>query len=258
MADEPKVTLVIDGPVAVVTLNNPPVNALSGQVLKELNTAMNHLARQPVKAAVLTGTGHYFAAGADVKEIAQLEMGRAAAAAALQGQSVFNYIAQLPVPVIAAVNGICLGGGNELILACHLRMASERARFGQPEINLGIIPGFGGTQRLPRLIRTSKALELLLTGAMIGAKEAEAIGLVDRIVPDSELLLQAKGLAKQIAGKSRQCIERIMKAVREGLELPLLEGLKREALLFGEVYETDDAKEGLAAFLEKRQPNFKA
>jgi len=159
-------------------------------------------------------------------------------------------------PVICAINSICVGGGNELAMACHLRIASDRARLGQPEINLGIIPGFGGTQRLPRLVGASKARELILTGDMITAQEAFRIGLVDRVVPDGELLRQALGLAKKLAAKSRTATALALEAIREGLRKSLEEGLDYEAKLFGRVAGTEDMHEGVRFFLAKSPPRF--
>ena len=162
----------------------------------------------------------------------------------------------MPVPVIAAITGHCLGGGTELALACHLRIIGERVRIAQPEINLGIIPGFGGTQRLPRLVGTARALEICLTGDLITGTVAQQIGLVNRAVRDGEVLRQAQGLAKKIASKGRVATAAILRAIREGTTLPLAEGLALESKLFGTVCETQDMREGVRAFLEKRQPKF--
>jgi enoyl-CoA hydratase/carnithine racemase len=191
-----------------------------------------------------------------VKEIARLQSPAEAEAVAKKGQAMIRRVEKMKKPVIAAINSVCLGGGNELAMACHLRIASDRARFGQPEITLGIIPGFGGTQRLARLVGTSKARELILTGDMITAQEAFRIGLVDRVVPDGELLRQALGLAKKIASKSAVAIAHAQEAIGEGVERSLDEGLAHEAKLFGKVSESQDMREGIQAFLEKRQPKF--
>jgi enoyl-CoA hydratase/carnithine racemase len=173
------------------------------------------------------------------------------------GQAILNKIERLPKPVIAAINGLfCLGGGMELALACHLRVAGERVRMGQPEIDLGIMPGFGGTQRLPRIVGPSKAAELILTGDKIPGTEAQAIGLVNKVVPDGEVLKQAQGLAKKIASKGGAAVRAIMAAIGAAISTPLDEGLKREAELFGALCETADMKEGITAFLEKRQPKW--
>ncbi len=172
------------------------------------------------------------------------------------GQGVFDKIEQMRKPVIAAITGFCLGGGMELAMACHMRVAGDRARMGQPEINLGIIPGFGGTQRLTRLVGKAKAMEMILTGDMINAQEAKALGLVNKVVPEGEVLKQAVGLAKKIAAKGGKAISAAMQAIQEGTVQPLSQGLALEASLFGQICQTGDMKEGISAFLEKRQPKF--
>ncbi len=243
--------------VSVLTISNPPANLLSSAVLMELNDFLERIAQDAgVKVLILTGAGSFFIVGADIKEISDLNGKAVGTEASSLGQMVIGKLERLPIPTIAAINGHCLGGGNELVMACTIRIASERARFGQPEINLGILPGFGGTQRLPRLVGLSRALELMLTGDMINAKAAEAMGLISRAVPEEDLLKQAMGLAKKIAGKSRPAVQRILRLAREGLGLPLDQGLRLESELFGELCETHDMREGLASFLEKRQPKF--
>ncbi len=243
--------------VCVLTISNPPANLLSRAVLTELNGFLDDLAKNPVpKVLVLTGAGSFFIVGADIKEIAGLKNAAEGAEASRLGQGVIGKLEALPLPTIAAINGHCLGGGNELVMACTIRIASDRARFGQPEINLGILPGFGGTQRLPRLVGTSKALELMLTGDMIGAAAALEMGLVSKVVPEAEVMKQALGLAKKIAGKSRPAVERILRLAREAFRADPAAGFQLESKLFGEVCETEDMREGLKAFLEKRQPKF--
>ena len=245
--------------VARIGFNRPPVNALSSQLLQELEMLLGELKQDSdVKVILLTSQNpNVFIAGADIKEFPLLTSKEQARAASLRGQAVFNAIETLGKPVIAAVNALCLGGGMELILACHIRIASDRSRFGQPEINLGIVPGYGGTQRLPRIVGFSKATELILTGDMITAQEALRIGLVNRVVPDRDLQKQAKGLAKQIASKGAVALRQAMTLLETSRRMPLQEGLGREAELFGELWETEDRKEGVSAFLEKRQPQFK-
>ena len=253
------VKIKIEERVALVTIDRPPVNALNRQAMAELAELFRELAENPeVKVMVLTGEGknNTFIAGADVKEIAALKSPEEAEAIARQGQAILDQIEKMTKPVIAAINSVCLGGGNELAMACHLRIASDRARFGQPEINIGIIPGFGGTQRLARMVGASKARELILTGDIIAAQEAFRIGLVDRVVPDGELLRQALGLAKKIASKSAVALKCAEQAIAQGLETSLEEGLKNEAKLFAKVAESQDMREGVQAFLEKRQPRF--
>lgn len=259
MAEREFIRLKIEDRVALVTIDRPPVNALNFKAMEELAEAFKELGKNPeVKAIVLTGEGknQTFIAGADLKEMAQIKSLSEAEALARKGQAILNQMEQMTKPVIAAINSICVGGGNELAMACHIRITSDRARFGQPEISLGIIPGFGGTQRLPRLVGPSKARELILTGDTITAQEALRIGLVDRVVPDGELLRQALGLAKKIASKSAVAIAYALEAIREGLGKSLEEGLAFEAKLFGKIAETEDMREGVKAFLEKRQPKF--
>lgn len=259
MAEKEFIRVKIEGRVATVTIDRPPVNALNFKTMEELSVAFSELAiNQDVKVIVLTGEGknHTFIAGADLKEMAQLKSSQEAEEIARKGQTIFDQIEKMKKPVIAAVNSVCVGGGNELAMACHIRIASDRARFGQPEINLGIIPGFGGTQRLPRLVGTSKAREIILTGDMITAQEAFRIGLIDRVVPDGELLRQALGLAKKIAAKGAVALEYALEATGNRLDQTFEDGLKQEALLFSKVSETEDMKEGVRAFLEKREPKF--
>jgi enoyl-CoA hydratase len=223
-------------------LNRPAVlNALNTQLFDDLERAFNGIAQDPsVRAILVTGSGDKaFAAGADIAELAQLDRA-ATQQKALRGQSVFALIESCPRPVIACVNGFALGGGCELALACTLRVASDTAKLGQPEIKLGLIPGYGGTQRLPRLIGQSAALKLLLTGEIISAAEALRLGLVDEVVPAAELLPRARAI----------------EAVHQGMALPLDQALKLEAEIFGRLSETADKKEGVEAFLTKRKPTF--
>lgn len=243
--------------VAILTVSNPPANALSTPVVMELDETVARLnADDEVGAVVLTGAGMFFIAGADIKEIQGIQDAPTGSALAAKGQRVLDRIEQAPKPYIAAINGMCLGGGNELAMACHMRIASDRAKLGQPEINLGIIPGFAGSQRLSRLVGRGKALELLLTGDMIPAKLAHQIGLVNVVVPSAEVLKVAKGLARKISRKGARAVAAILQVVREGLDVPLAEGQAVEAELFGAVCATEDMKEGISAFLEKRQPRF--
>ncbi len=259
MADKKFIKTKIEERVALVTIDRPPVNALNGEAMQELAQTFEELEKSAeAKVIVLTGEAKNmtFVAGADIKEMATLKSPQEAEEVAKRGQSILSRIEGLKKPVIAAINSVCVGGGNELVMACHIRIASDRARFGQPEINLGIIPGFGGTQRLPRLVGPSKARELILSGDMITAQEALRIGLVDRVVPDGELLRQALGFAKKMAQKSAVALAYALEAIRGGLERPLAEGLGFEAKLFGKVAESEDMREGVRAFLEKRQPKF--
>ena len=248
----------IEEGVALVTLNHPPVNVLTPELLTELDGAFDSLAKdEAVKAVVLTGAGRYFVAGADIRVLASIPSSTEGEALARHGQMILDRIEAFEKPVIAAINGACLGGGLELALCCHIRYAAEGARLGLPETNLGIMPGFGGTQRLPRLIGRPRAMELILTGEPISAQEAMSLGLVSRVVSADDLLRQAQGLARKIAVKSRVAIRASLRAIREGMTLDLSDGLVLEARLFGELCDTDDRKEGVSAFLEKRQPRFK-
>jgi enoyl-CoA hydratase len=248
----------IEDQIAVLTLDNPPVNILTTQIMKEIDEAFTQLeSDHSVKVVVFTSAGtNAFIAGADIKEIGSIQSSDQAKQLAIKGQAVLNRIENSKKVTIAAIHGICVGGGNELIMAFDMRMASERAKFGQPEINLGIIPGFGGTQRLVRLCGLSKARELILTGDMINAQEALRIGLVNRVVPDGELIKQTMGLAKKIASKSGIALELAERAMNKGITMRIEDGLVYEAEMFAKVAESQDMKEGVKAFLEKRQPKF--
>jgi len=252
------ISRTVEDGVAILTLNHPPANTLTPEVLAELKAAFDALATEvAVKVVVFTGTGRFFIAGADIRVLAAIPSSREGTDMALRGQAIFNKIESFEKPVIAAINGACLGGGLELAMCCHIRLAAEDARLGQPEINLGIIPGFGGTQRLLRLIGRSKATELVLTGDLISAKEAKAFGLVSHVVPPEDLLRQAMGLARKIATKSRVAVRAALQAIDEGAELELHDALALEARLFGGLCDSEDKKEGTTAFLQKRQPQFK-
>ncbi len=247
--------------VMIVTLSRPPenkVNVLTVRVMQELDDALERFKREDrYKVMVLTGEGPYtFIAGADIKEIANIKSKQDAIQLVKKGQQVLDKIECSDKPVICAINAVCVGGGLELAMACHIRVASDRAKLGQPEILLGIIPGFGGTQRLPRIVGMSKAREILLTGDMISAKEALDVRLIDRMFPDGRLLKEAVGLAKKIASKPQVSVRLIQRALREGEKKGLSDALALEAELFGDVCETEDKKEGVRAFLEKRQPKF--
>ncbi|WP_339063773.1 enoyl-CoA hydratase-related protein [Tepidibacillus marianensis] len=243
--------------IAVITINHPPVNTLGIKTLQELETAIEAVSVDSrVKAVVLTGQGMAFIAGADIKEIAAVSSQEEGERLARTGQQLFDQIEMMKKPVIAAVNGVCLGGGMELAMACHIRIAGKQAKFGQPEINLGIIPGFGGTQRLTRLTNRSIALEWILTGNLYSAEEAYHVGVVNRVVPHESVLEEAKMLAHQISSKGGVAIAKSIEAVDQGLVGTLDDGLKNEAKLFGELCITEDKKEGTQAFLQKRPPVF--
>ncbi|MFA6596277.1 MAG: enoyl-CoA hydratase-related protein [Ignavibacteriaceae bacterium] len=244
--------------VAHVTINRPDkLNALNNATLNELYEVFLSIEHNPeVRAVVLTGSGEKaFVAGADISELNKLTP-LAAKDFAEKGQKIFSFIEHLSKPVIAAVNGFALGGGCELALACHIRLTSENAKFGQPEINLGIIPGYGGTQRLTRLINSSKALEYILTADFIDAQTALQLGLVNHVYPLSELITAAKELAEKIAAKPAQAVRLALKAIHAIKELPQSQGEIYEASLFALATGTEDFKEGTTAFLQKRKPDF--
>ncbi len=244
--------------IAIVTLNRPAVlNALNAAVFDELEAVFTLLPEETsLRAILITGAGEKaFAAGADIAELAHTDAG-SAEALANRGHAVMHRIETCGRPVIACINGFALGGGCELALCCHLRLASSSARLGFPEVKLGLLPGYGGTQRLPRLVGPSAALKLLLTGALIDAPEAFRIGLVDEVVPREELLARGRALALQIAAHAPLAIAACLQAVREGADLPLAEALALEARIFGRLSDSADKREGVAAFLEKRAPAF--
>jgi enoyl-CoA hydratase len=253
------VNLTVENRVAYITINNPPVNALSRKTIDDLSVCVDYAAHEAaVKAIIITGNGKFFVAGADIKEFKDAfdnkEKGRSLS---VKAQMVFTKIEQLTKPVIAAINGACLGGGLELAMCCHFRFAAHEAKLGQPELNLGLIPGFGGTQRLPRIVNKSKALELILTGLSIDGIEAESIGLVNKSVPLTELMAHAKQFAEIIVlNKSQPSIAAAIEAVTKGLETTLEKGLEIEADLWAELFATEDMKEGVNAFIEKRKAVF--
>jgi len=246
-------------PLAVVTLDRPmALNALNGETLGELESVFEEVAGDAaIRVVLLSGAGgRAFAAGADIRELAAVAS-EEARAFSLRGQGVFRRIEALGKPVIACIQGFALGGGCELAMACTLRLAADDARLGQPEVKLGIIPGYGGTQRLPRLVGRGAALKMLLSGAMIDAREALRIGLVDEVVPVTDLMTRAEALAMEIAANAPLAIAETLRAVDEGLSLPLELALLREAGRFGALCATADKAEGTIAFLEKRAPAWK-
>lgn len=258
MAQRQYVKISIEDRVALLTLDYPPMNVLNTATMTELNDALDELlANDEVKVIVITGGGQYaFIAGADINELASIKSPEEGREFMGTGQALTKKIEGAKKPIIAAINGYCLGGGLELVMACHMRICNNRAQLGQPEINLGVIPGFGGTQRLPRIVGKGKALELILTGARISGAEAANIGLVNKAVPANEVVRTAMGLAKKIATFGKLALTAALEAVNEGMETSLEEGLELEVEKMVSLAGTEDAKEGLAAFLEKRQPKF--
>src|SRR5688572_22967666 len=241
--------------VSTITVNRPKVlNALNAQTLDELRRVILSLKHNDaVRCVIITGAGEKsFIAGADINELA-VQTPVSGREHARSGQHILDSIEQLGKPVIAAINGFALGGGCELAMACTVRIAADTARFGQPEINLGLIPGYAGSQRLPRLVGKGVALEILLTGDMIGAQRAYEIGLVNRVVPASELMAEAKKLAHVLASKAPIAVRYILDAVNQGLDTPLAQGQYLETSLFGTIASSEDMREGTKAFLEKRK-----
>jgi enoyl-CoA hydratase len=244
--------------IAAVTLNRPKVlNALNRQTWKELRTVFEDARDDPeIRGVILTGAGDKaFIAGADIGELAHVTAVEAEQSSSY-GQAVLDLIENLGKPVIAAVNGYALGGGCETAMACTIRLAAEHAKFGQPEVTLGLIPGGGGTQRLPRLVGKGRALQLILSGGMIDAQEAHRIGLVNEVVPAGDLLTRAEAILKQIFANAPIAVKFSIEAVNRGLETNLADGLSLEASLFGLCAGTDDKAEGTSAFLAKRAPQF--
>jgi enoyl-CoA hydratase len=254
------IVVATDGPVAVITISRERVrNALSQATIAELDAALRAVEADPaLRVAVITGAGERaFVAGADINELRALPTATAARTVGERGHRVGFFIAEMSKIVIAAVNGFALGGGCELAMACDIRIAADTAKFGQPEINLGLIPGWGGTQRLTRLAGPGMSKLLNLTGDLIDAQEALRIGLVERVVPAADLIGSALALAQQIASKAPLAVAAIKQAVNRGMDMALPDACMYEAALFGDICATADAKEGTSAFLEKRQPAWK-
>jgi enoyl-CoA hydratase/carnithine racemase len=243
--------------VEVLVLRNPPVNALSTRLLDQLVHHVAAIEADPtVRAVVLTGDGQYFSAGADLKEMATMGFDNAPKIVR-RAQQLFEGVSELRPPVVAAINGLAVGGGLELALACDLRVAGESAKLGAPEANFGLMPAYGGTQRLPRLVGKSKAMELIFTGSMIPAAEAGRIGLVNKVVPAGQELRAARDLAHTIAQKAPRAVAGAKRAIRLGVDRPLSEGLTLEAETFErEVLASEDLAEGIRAFVEHRPPKF--
>jgi enoyl-CoA hydratase len=243
--------------VGIVKMNRPTaMNALNSETLGDLERAFGYLGGSDnVRVIILTGEGKAFVAGADIAEMKDMSTDEARAFSQ-KGQKVFDLIARIDKPVIAAVNGFALGGGCELAMACDIRIASEKAKLGQPEVNLGIIPGFAGTQRLARLVGAAKAKELIFTGDLIDAQTAHSVGLVNQVVPAEELMDVCMEMAKKIASKGPTAVKLAKKVIDEGIQVNLDDGTTLESDRFAECFAGGEAKEGMSAFLEKRKPNW--
>lgn len=247
---------VEDG-IAFITIDNPPVNVLNAQVMTELDILLDEIEYNPnIKVAIITGAGKAFIAGADIKSMQELDF-KKGEEMALNGQKIFNKLEESTKIIIAGINGVALGGGLELAMACDIRICSDKAKVGQPEINLGIIPGYGGTQRLSRLAGRAVAKELIITGDMITATEAKELNIVNKVIPDAEFMNFIKNLAKKIASKAQVAVRAAKTAIDKGYQMSLRDGLAFEAKCFGEVCNTEDKNEGVKAFIEKRTPQFK-
>lgn len=252
------ISLDVSNHIATLTIQSPPANALSTALLQDLENQLNEIENDSsVKAIILKGEGRFFSAGADIKEFTSLQDASDYEAVARNGQELFERIEKFSVPVIAAIHGAALGGGLELAMACHIRIVTETAQLGLPELNLGIIPGFAGTQRLPQLVGNAKAYEMILTGDPVSGSEAVKIGLANQAVAEDELLETVEALAKKIVAKSKPTIEKVMELVPYAKFASFSAGVVAEAEAFGQVFGTEDAAEGVQAFIEKRSPDFK-
>lgn len=249
---------VDDQGVALMTINNPPLNALGTAVIKNIRDTVEKALSDPaVRVVVFTGAGKAFIAGADISEFTGLNTMKDGSDWLKPGQELMDLIENADKPFIAAINGYALGGGTELALACHIRLADETAQMGLPEIKLGIIPGFGGTQRSPRLFGTGRAYELILSGNFISGKQAAEYGLVNRAVPKGEAVNEARKLAQVIASRGRPAVRAAMESIRKGISIEFPDALKFERDSFGKLCETENKREGISAFLEKREPKAK-
>ncbi|MGM0780059.1 MAG: enoyl-CoA hydratase [Bacillota bacterium] len=243
--------------VATITIERPPANALSSGVLKELSAVLDEVEdNSEVRVILIHGEGRFFSAGADIKEFTTIESGEDFSSLATYGQNLFERMEKFPKPIIAAIHGAALGGGLELAMGCHFRLVAENAKLGLPELQLGLIPGFAGTQRLPRFVGTARAAEMLFTSDPITGLEAVQYGLANHAFPEEQLLENAYKMAKKIAKKSPGSIKAAIELLNFGKTGQFYEGVKKEAELFGEVFVSEDGKEGISAFINKREPNF--
>ncbi|OMF56151.1 enoyl-CoA hydratase [Paenibacillus sp. FSL R5-0490] len=243
--------------VATITIERPPANALSSGVLKELSAVLDEVEdNSDVRVILIHGEGRFFSAGADIKEFTTIESGEDFSSLAAYGQNLFERMEKFPKPIIAAIHGAALGGGLELAMGCHFRLVADNAKLGLPELQLGLIPGFAGTQRLPRYVGTARAAEMLFTSDPITGLEAVQYGLANHAFPEEQLLENAYNMAKKIAKKSPGSIKAAIELLNFGKTGQFYEGVKKEAELFGEVFVSEDGKEGISAFINKREPNF--
>ncbi|PAE24125.1 MULTISPECIES: enoyl-CoA hydratase [Bacillaceae] len=243
--------------VATITIERPPANALSSGVLKELSAVLDEVEdNSEVRVILIHGEGRFFSAGADIKEFTTIESGEDFSNLATYGQDLFERMEKFPKPIIAAIHGAALGGGLELAMGCHFRLVAENAKLGLPELQLGLIPGFAGTQRLPRYVGTARAAEMLFTSDPITGLEAVQYGLANHAFPEEQLLENAYKMAKKIAKKSPGSIKAAIELLNFGKTGQFYEGVKKEAELFGKVFVSEDGKEGISAFINKREPNF--
>ncbi|WP_080844501.1 enoyl-CoA hydratase [Cytobacillus gottheilii] len=243
--------------VATITIDRAPANALSSHVLKEFSSVLDEIEKvEDIRVVLIHGEGRFFSAGADIKEFTSITSGSEFEKLGQYGQDLFEKMERFPKPLIAAIHGAALGGGLELAMGCHFRLVSENAKLGLPELQLGLIPGFAGTQRLPHLVGRARAAEMLFTSDPITGLEAVKYGLANHAYPEAELLENAYNLAKKIAKKSPISIKATIELLNYTKSDQFYEGVKKEAELFGEVFASNDGKEGIAAFIEKRDPNF--
>lgn len=247
----------VDEKIAVITIDRPPANALSSELLKQLDQVLERYRNDDdVRVLVLRGEGRFFCAGADIKEFTTIQSKKEAYFLAREGQYILDKIEQYPKPVIASIHGVALGGGLELAMSCHMRIVSETAKLGLPETTLGIIPGFAGTQRLPRLVGPSKAVEMILSAEPITGVEAVEWGLANQAVVEEEVFTKTMDLARKIAEKSPSTVSAVLYLINQMESASFAERVEKEAEFFSEVFSREDAKEGIQAFLEKRKPKF--